>query len=59
MNSKIIGKPLPIIDAAEKVSGGTAYIDDLKLKDMLVGLALRSPHTHARILKIDNKFIAN
>tara|TARA_A100001037_G_scaffold306208_1_gene349883 strand:- start:3049 stop:5334 length:2286 start_codon:yes stop_codon:yes gene_type:complete len=59
MNSKIIGKPLPIIDAAEKVSGGTAYIDDLKLKDMLVGLALRSPHSHARILKIDTSDAEN
>ena len=31
MNSKIIGKPVPIIDAAEKVSGDTSYIDDFRL----------------------------
>ena len=31
MNSKIIGKPVPIIDAGEKVSGDTSYIDDFRL----------------------------
>ena len=53
MNSKIIGKPVPIIDAAEKVSGDTSYIDDFRLKNLLIGSAMRSPHPHARILKID------
>ncbi|MFL2932145.1 MAG: xanthine dehydrogenase family protein molybdopterin-binding subunit [bacterium] len=53
MNSKIIGKPVPIIDAAEKVTGDTSYIDDFRLKNLLIGSALRSPHPHARILKID------
>ena len=53
MSERVVGRPHPIIDAAEKVSGATVFIDDLELPDALTGMALRSPHPHARILRVD------
>jgi carbon-monoxide dehydrogenase large subunit len=48
-----VGKPVPRIDALEKVTGRAIYIDDLKFSDILYGKILRSPHAHARIKRID------
>ena len=53
MNERVVGRPHPIIDATEKVSGATIFIDDLELPGALTGMALRSPHPHARILHVD------
>src|SRR4051794_39362286 len=49
----IIGKPMPMIDAAEKVTGHGKYTDDFSVPGMLVGKILHSPYPHARIRKID------
>ena len=49
----IIGKPLPKVDAMGKVTGETAYADDLVLPRMLHCKMLRSPTPHARIVHID------
>lgn len=51
--SHIIGKRTPLVDALRKVTGEGVYTDDIKLPGMLVGKILRSPHAHARILRID------
>lgn len=48
-----MGKSVPRIDAREKAYGEARYAFDLKLPGMLVGKMLRSPHAHARIIKID------
>jgi xanthine dehydrogenase D subunit len=40
-------------DGTLKVSGEFAYSSDLWAEDMLWGATLRSPHPHARILRID------
>ena len=53
MSERVVGRPHPIIDAVEKVSGATVFIDDLELPDALTGVALRSPHPHARVLRVD------
>ena len=53
MSERVVGRPHPIIDAAEKVSGATIFIDDLELPDALAGMALRSPHPHAKVLNVD------
>ncbi len=53
MSARVVGRPSPIIDAAEKVSGATTFINDLDLPGALTGMALRSPHPHARICRID------
>jgi 4-hydroxybenzoyl-CoA reductase alpha subunit len=49
----LIGKPLPKIDAWDKVTGQTRYADDLFLPRMAYAKLLRSPHPHARIVRID------
>src|SRR5579864_9480416 len=49
----IIGKPIPMVDAAAKTTGAGKYADDLSLSGMLVGKILHSPHPHARIKHID------
>ena len=49
----VFGKPLPRIDAWTRATGEVKYLDDIKLPGMLYGKILRSPHAHARILKIN------
>ena len=48
-----VGKSVARIDAREKVTGEARYVFDLDFPHMLVGKMLRSPHPHAKILKID------
>ena len=40
-------------DGTLKVTGDFAYASDLWMDDMLWGVTLRSPHPHARILRVD------
>jgi 4-hydroxybenzoyl-CoA reductase alpha subunit len=49
----VIGKSVPKIDARLKATGQALYVADLKFPNMLFGKVLRSPHAHARILRID------
>ncbi|MFA5038580.1 MAG: molybdopterin cofactor-binding domain-containing protein [Candidatus Omnitrophota bacterium] len=48
-----VGKSVPRIDARLKVTGEAKFVFDLEFPGMLVGRMLRSPHAHARIVKID------
>ncbi len=48
-----VGKRVPKLDAADKVSGEVMYGHDMKLPRMLYGKILRSEYAHARILSID------
>lgn len=50
---RFIGKPLPRRDAADIVTGGARFLNDIKMEDMLHGKVLRSPHPHALIKKVD------
>jgi 4-hydroxybenzoyl-CoA reductase alpha subunit len=50
---KVVGKPLPKVDAAAKVTGRAMYADDMLPPRTLHCKILRSPHPHARILSID------
>jgi xanthine dehydrogenase molybdenum-binding subunit len=49
----VFGKPLPRLDALAKATGEQKYLHDIKLPGMLWGKILRSPHAHARIIRID------
>jgi 4-hydroxybenzoyl-CoA reductase subunit alpha len=49
----VVGKRLPKVDAAAKVTGRATYADDMMLPRTLHCRILRSPHPHARILSID------
>src|SRR2546421_9243078 len=51
---RVIGQPLPKIDAWGKVTGETRYADDLVLPRLAHGKLLRSAHAHARIVSIDS-----
>ncbi len=50
---KVVGSPLPKVDAYGKVTGRALYADDILLPRMAYAKLLRSPHPHARILSID------
>jgi 4-hydroxybenzoyl-CoA reductase subunit alpha len=49
----VVGRPLPKVDAAAKVTGQTIFADDLVLPRMVFARLLRSPHPHARIRSVD------
>jgi len=49
----VIGKPTPKKDALLKATGRAEYANDLSMPGMLYGKLLRSPHPHARIVRID------
>jgi 4-hydroxybenzoyl-CoA reductase alpha subunit len=50
---RVVGKPLPKVDAAAKVTGRAVYADDMLPARTLHCRILRSPHPHARIVSID------
>ena len=49
----IVGKGVPVKDAVEKVTGTLKYAVDFAVQDMVYGKILRSPHAHARVVRID------
>ena len=49
----VVGKRLAAVDAFAKVTGRAEYCTNLRLPQMLVGKVLRSPHAHARVVKVD------
>jgi len=49
----VVGTPVLRLGLAEKVRGEARYTADLKRPGMLYGRVLRSPHAHARIVRID------
>ncbi len=49
----LIGKPLPRVDAYERVSGSAIYPSDILLPNMLYGAIVRCPHPHAQVQSID------
>ncbi len=50
---RVVGKAHRKVDATAKVTGATRFADDLALPRMLYAKLLRSPHPHARIVRID------
>lgn len=53
MKSTNLGIKQVFIDAKEKVTGTAKYLDDMEFANLLHGKILRSPHPHARIVRID------
>ena len=50
---KAVGARLPRYDGVAHVTGRTQYVDDVRVPNMLWAKALRSPHHHAGITKLD------
>src|ERR687891_1064506 len=53
MAYKFVGKAVPRLEGAEKVSGKMRYAADVEIPGALWAKILRSPLPHARIVKID------
>jgi CO/xanthine dehydrogenase Mo-binding subunit len=53
MSYQIIGRPIPRTDNTGKVTGEARYTSDVLLPGTLWAKTLRSPHSHARILRLD------
>ena len=51
----MVGKPLPRVDAYERVSGKAVYPSDITFPDMLFAATLRCPHAHARVKDVDTR----
>lgn len=50
---KAIGRSIRRRDGYDKLTGRAVYPEDLVMDNLLYGVTVRSPHAHARILKID------
>jgi CO/xanthine dehydrogenase Mo-binding subunit len=50
---KGVGLPIPRPDGPEKVTGQVQYVADLAPRGLLHAKLLRSPHAHARIVRIE------
>ena len=50
---RMIGQPIPRVDARDKATGRTRYVADIKVQGALFGKVLRSPYPHARVLNVD------
>ena len=50
---KGVGLSIPRADGADKVTGHVQYVADIKPRGMLEAKLLRSPHAHAKIIRID------
>jgi CO/xanthine dehydrogenase Mo-binding subunit len=48
-----IGERLPLIDAYSRVTGDMGFVLDMSLPGMHHARMLRSPHAHARIVRVD------
>lgn len=53
VETKVVGKPLPRVDAFERVSGKAEYTYDIILPDMVYAAILRCPHAHAIVKSVD------
>ncbi len=51
----VVGKPLPRIDAYERVSGSAVYTLDMVMPDMLHAVIVRCPHAHARVRAVNTR----
>ncbi|HUL72848.1 MAG TPA: molybdopterin cofactor-binding domain-containing protein [Vicinamibacterales bacterium] len=52
-STRIIGRARQRVDGRAKVTGQTRYADDIVLPRMVHCKLLRSPHPHARIVRVD------
>ncbi|NQU50607.1 MAG: molybdopterin-dependent oxidoreductase [Planctomycetes bacterium] len=50
---QVVGRENRKVDGLAKATGEAVYTDDIQLPGMLHAKMLRSPHPHARILKVD------
>jgi xanthine dehydrogenase YagR molybdenum-binding subunit len=49
----VVGKPIPRVEGDLKVTGRAQYAYDVRLPGQIYAKVLRSPHPHARVVRID------
>jgi len=50
---KIIGRSIPRLDIPAKLTGGAAYVQDMRLPGMLFGRVVRPPSYNAELVELD------
>ncbi len=50
---RVVGQPIPRVDAIEKVTGRARYVTDLVVPGMAHAKVLRSPYPNARVRRVD------
>lgn len=56
---RLMGTPMPRVDIPAKLTGGKAYVQDMRLPGMLHARAIRQPSVGARLLPFDVRPIEN
>ncbi len=51
--TEVVGRPLPRVDAYERVSGKAVYPSDITFPDILYAAILRCPHAHAEVKDVN------
>ncbi len=51
--TEVVGKPVPRVDAYERVNGSAVYPSDMVLPNMLYAAVLRSPYPHCTVQEVD------
>jgi CO/xanthine dehydrogenase Mo-binding subunit len=54
----IVGKPVPRVDIPAKVTGGAAYVQDLRFAGMLHARVVRPPSYGAKLASVDESAVA-
>jgi CO/xanthine dehydrogenase Mo-binding subunit len=54
---KVVGRDVQRRDIPGKVTGGEAYVHDMRLPDMLFGRVVRPPSPRAKLLSFDDKMV--
>ena len=54
---KVMGKPMPRVDIPAKVTGGAAYVQDMRLPGMLHARVVRPPSYGAQLTEVDTAAI--
>lgn len=53
MNTSVVGRRVPKLDAGDKASGRAAYVHDVRLPGMLHGRILYAAYPHARVAHVE------
>ncbi len=53
--TRVVGKPIPRVDAYERLSGTAIYPSDVLFPDLLHAAILRCPHPHAVVKEVDSR----
>lgn len=48
-STRVVGDPIPRVDAYERVSGSAVYPSDVAFADMIYGAIVRCPHANAKV----------